>query len=154
MHVALLCADLRVCAQYVDYAKGEPTGFLRFDAPEDAQKLRAAAVIEPEGGLTIAKHLITFEALEGTILCFHHIIFSVSITLVSCALSFHPLPACLLLLGLTASVFPIHYRRGRKRILEEAQRRTRSEARLWWWRQGRISEQPWWGQRRKVIFLS
>ncbi|KAG0556175.1 hypothetical protein M758_11G030600 [Ceratodon purpureus] len=51
--------------RYVDYAKGESTGYLRFDVPEDAQKLRAAAVIEPEGGLTIANHLVTFEALEG-----------------------------------------------------------------------------------------
>lgn len=51
--------------RYVDYAKGEATGFLRFDVPEDAQKLRAAAAIEPEGALTISKYLVTFEALEG-----------------------------------------------------------------------------------------
>lgn len=55
--------------QYVDYVKGEPSGFLRFDVPEDAQKLRAAAAIEADGALTISNYLVTFEALEGTILC-------------------------------------------------------------------------------------
>ena len=69
MCIALLLADRVVCVQYVDYVKGESTGFLRFDAPEDAQKLRATAVIEPEGGLTIANHLLTFEAVEGIIPC-------------------------------------------------------------------------------------
>jgi len=58
-------ADGVVCVQYVDYAKGDASGFLRFDQPEDAQKLIAAAAAEPEGSLTIAKHLVTFEALEG-----------------------------------------------------------------------------------------
>jgi hypothetical protein len=58
-------ADGVVCVQYVDYAKGDTSGFLRMDQSEDAQKLIAAAAAEPEGGLTIAKHLVTFEALEG-----------------------------------------------------------------------------------------
>jgi len=69
VHVTLLFADRVVCVQYVDYVKGEPTGFLRFDAPEDAQKLRAAAAIEPEGALTLSNYLVTFEALEGIIFC-------------------------------------------------------------------------------------
>lgn len=51
--------------QYVDYAKGKESGFLRFADPEDAQKLRAAAALESEGGLTIANYLVTFEALDG-----------------------------------------------------------------------------------------
>lgn len=51
--------------QYVDYAIGKESGFLRFADPEDAQKLREAAALEPKGGLTIANHLVTFEALEG-----------------------------------------------------------------------------------------
>ncbi|CAM6012857.1 unnamed protein product [Sphagnum balticum] len=51
--------------RYVDYAKGDTSGFVRFDQPEEAQKLRAAAVMAPEGGLTIGNHLVTFEALEG-----------------------------------------------------------------------------------------
>ena len=66
MHVGRLFGDGVVRLQYVDFAKGEATGYLRFDEPEDAQKLRAAAILEPEGGLTIANHLVTFEALEGT----------------------------------------------------------------------------------------
>ncbi len=49
----------------MDYAKGDTSGFVRFDQPEEAQKLRAAAVMTPEGGLTIGYHLVTFEALEG-----------------------------------------------------------------------------------------
>ncbi|CAN5962405.1 unnamed protein product, partial [Sphagnum jensenii] len=51
--------------RYVDYAKGDTSGFVRFDQPEEAQKLRAAAVMAPEGGLTIGNQLVTFEALEG-----------------------------------------------------------------------------------------
>lgn len=53
--------------QYVDYAKGEASGFVRFEQPEEAQKLRAAAIMDPEGGLTIAKYVLTFEALEGNL---------------------------------------------------------------------------------------
>ena len=39
--------------QYVDYAIGKESGFLRFAGPEDAPKLREAAALEPKGGLTI-----------------------------------------------------------------------------------------------------
>jgi lupus La protein len=51
--------------QYVDYVQGNPSGFVRFDQPEDAQKLRAAAIMAAEGGLPIAKFVVSFEALEG-----------------------------------------------------------------------------------------
>jgi len=56
--------------QYVDYAKGDSSGYLRFDQSEDAQKLIAAAA-ETEGSLTIAKlplrisYSVTFGSLEG-----------------------------------------------------------------------------------------
>ncbi|KAG0609440.1 hypothetical protein M758_8G184800 [Ceratodon purpureus] len=51
--------------KYVDYAKGKESGFLRFADPAEAQKLREAAAVESKGGMTIANHLVTFEALEG-----------------------------------------------------------------------------------------
>ena len=49
------------CVQYVDYAKGKESGFLRFNDPEEVQKLREAT----KEGVTIFNHLVTFEALEG-----------------------------------------------------------------------------------------
>ena len=108
-------ADGVVCVQYVDYAKGKESGFLRFADPEEAQKLRAAAAKEPEGGLTIAKHLVTFEALEGELS------------------TLKPNPICGKLVYFYAIndfnvvTLPNAYRRGRGRILEEGKRRSRSE---------------------------
>lgn len=134
-----MCADRVVYVQYVDYAKGEATGFLRFDVPEDAQKLRAAAAIEPEGALTISKYLVTFEALEGTILCS-----GCNILLSSdyyCFMS--PIFVCsLATFGSMFTNFLCTCRRGRERVLEEVERRAGSEARLWWWGQ-RLQQQPW-----------
>lgn len=97
------------CVQYVDYVKGEPTGFLRFEAPEDAQKLRAAAAIESEGALTISKYLVTFEAVEGTIASFL-LYFDVSSATFGSVL-INVMSTC---------------RRGRERVLEEVERRAGS----------------------------
>jgi hypothetical protein len=109
----MIFADRIARMQYVDYAKGEATGFLRFDVPEDAQKLRAAAVIEPEGGLTIANHLITFEALEGTVQWFDHNGFlCFDYPRFMCPVFLQHLLVCLLSLGLTSSPCSNTCRRG------------------------------------------
>lgn len=75
--------------QYVDYAKGDSSGYIRFDQSDDAQKLIAAAA-ETEGSLAIAKHSVTFEALEGipsalafSLLESHHLIICLNFLLLS-----------------------------------------------------------------------
>lgn len=77
-----VAANEVVCVQYVEYVKGDESGFLRFDKLEDAQKVLAAATAEPEGGLTIAKHLVMFAVLEGTPSTLEFALFSVCLLII------------------------------------------------------------------------
>ncbi|XVF48523.1 hypothetical protein PTKIN_Ptkin03bG0197500 [Pterospermum kingtungense] len=47
--------------KYVDFKIGDDKGYIRFDAPEAAQKARAAAVLAKEGGLVVKNFIATLE---------------------------------------------------------------------------------------------
>ncbi|XWS72568.1 hypothetical protein CRYUN_Cryun02cG0051000 [Craigia yunnanensis] len=51
--------------KYVDFKVGEDKGYIRFDAPEAAQKARAAAVLAKEGGLVVKNFIATLEPVTG-----------------------------------------------------------------------------------------
>ncbi|XP_007012058.2 PREDICTED: la protein 1 [Theobroma cacao] len=51
--------------KYVDFKVGEDKGYIRFDAPEAAQKARAAAVLAKEGGLVVKNFVATLEPVTG-----------------------------------------------------------------------------------------
>lgn len=51
--------------KYVDFKAGEDKGYIRFDAPEAAQKARAAAVLAKEGGLVVKNFIATLEPVTG-----------------------------------------------------------------------------------------
>ncbi|XP_010271823.1 PREDICTED: la protein 1 [Nelumbo nucifera] len=51
--------------KFVDYRIGEESGYIRFEAPEAAQKARAAAVLADEGGLIVKNYIATLEAVTG-----------------------------------------------------------------------------------------
>ncbi|XP_077219651.1 la protein 1 [Tasmannia lanceolata] len=51
--------------KYVDYSKGEESGYIRFEQPEAAQKARAAAVLLEEGGLIVNNYIAFLEAVTG-----------------------------------------------------------------------------------------
>ncbi|XP_022730363.1 la protein 1-like isoform X2 [Durio zibethinus] len=51
--------------KYVDFKAGEDKGYIRFDAPEAAQKARAAAVLSKEGGLAIKNFIASLEPVTG-----------------------------------------------------------------------------------------
>ena len=51
--------------KYVDFKVGEDKGYIRFDAPEAAQKARAAAILAKEGGLVVKNFIATLEPVTG-----------------------------------------------------------------------------------------
>ncbi|XVE97547.1 hypothetical protein REPUB_Repub03eG0028700 [Reevesia pubescens] len=51
--------------KYVDFKAGEDKGYIRFDAPEAAQKARAAAVLAKEGGLVVKNFIVNLEPVTG-----------------------------------------------------------------------------------------
>ncbi|XP_022754562.1 la protein 1 isoform X1 [Durio zibethinus] len=51
--------------KYVDFKVGEDKGYIRFDAPEAAQKARAAAVLAKEGGLVVKNFIANLEPVTG-----------------------------------------------------------------------------------------
>ncbi|XWS70340.1 hypothetical protein CRYUN_Cryun03dG0039600 [Craigia yunnanensis] len=51
--------------KYVDFKVGDDKGYIRFDAPEAAQKARAAAVLAKEGGLVVKNFVATLEPVTG-----------------------------------------------------------------------------------------
>ena len=44
---------------------GEESGYIRFDDPDAAIKVRAAAVLTDEGGFVVKTHIATLEPLSG-----------------------------------------------------------------------------------------
>lgn len=44
---------------------GETSGYIRFEEPEAAQKARAAAVLNEEGGLVIKNYIAVLEPVSG-----------------------------------------------------------------------------------------
>lgn len=51
--------------QFVDFKIGEESGYVRYDEPEAAQKVRAAAVLSEEGGLTVKNYIANLEPVTG-----------------------------------------------------------------------------------------
>ena len=51
--------------KYVDFKIGDDKGYIRFDAPEAAQKARAAAVLAKEDGLIVKNFIATLEPVTG-----------------------------------------------------------------------------------------
>ncbi|KAJ7515721.1 hypothetical protein O6H91_22G025000 [Diphasiastrum complanatum] len=50
---------------FVDFSRGDTSGYVRFELPDAAQKARAAAVLASEGGLVIKTFLVNLEAVEA-----------------------------------------------------------------------------------------
>lgn len=51
--------------KFVDFKIGEDSGYIRFEAPEGAQKARAAAVLAKEGGLIVKNFIAILEPVTG-----------------------------------------------------------------------------------------
>ncbi|CAO2825918.1 unnamed protein product [Amaranthus hypochondriacus] len=51
--------------KYIDFKMGETSGYIRFEEPEAAQKARAAAVLNEEGGLVIKNYIAVLEPVSG-----------------------------------------------------------------------------------------
>ncbi|CBI20889.3 unnamed protein product, partial [Vitis vinifera] len=51
--------------KFVDFKIGEESGYIRYDEPEAAQKVRAAAVLSEEGGLTVKNYIANLEPVTG-----------------------------------------------------------------------------------------
>ncbi|KAF8704244.1 hypothetical protein HU200_031742 [Digitaria exilis] len=51
--------------RYVDFSKGDDSGFIRFEDSTTAEKARAFAAIADEGGLIMKAHIVTLEPVSG-----------------------------------------------------------------------------------------
>ncbi|ONK56149.1 uncharacterized protein A4U43_C10F4650 [Asparagus officinalis] len=51
--------------KFVDFRMSEKSGYIRFEDPDSAVKVRAAAVFTDEGGFIVKNHIATVEALCG-----------------------------------------------------------------------------------------
>ncbi|XP_078439275.1 la protein 1 [Wolffia australiana] len=51
--------------KYIDFRRGEESGYIRFEDPEAAVKARAASVLEDEGGFVVKNCIATVESLTG-----------------------------------------------------------------------------------------
>ncbi|PAN38901.1 hypothetical protein PAHAL_7G205900 [Panicum hallii] len=51
--------------RYVDFSKGDDSGFIRFEEPTAAEKARAFAAIADEGGLVMKGHIVSLEPVSG-----------------------------------------------------------------------------------------
>ncbi|CAM0903999.1 unnamed protein product [Alopecurus aequalis] len=51
--------------RYVDFSKGDDSGYLRFEESNAAEKARALAALSDEGGLIMKGHLVTLEPVSG-----------------------------------------------------------------------------------------
>ncbi|VAH33760.1 unnamed protein product [Triticum turgidum subsp. durum] len=51
--------------RYVDFSKGDISGYLRFEESTAAEKARAFAALADEGGLVMKGHLVTLEPVSG-----------------------------------------------------------------------------------------
>ena len=51
--------------KYVDFSKGDDSGFIRFEDPTAAEKARAFAAIADEGGLIMKGHIVSLEPVSG-----------------------------------------------------------------------------------------
>lgn len=51
--------------RYVDFSKGDDSGYLRFEESKAAEKARALAALSDEGGLIMKGHLVTLEPVSG-----------------------------------------------------------------------------------------
>ncbi|KAF8703589.1 hypothetical protein HU200_032406 [Digitaria exilis] len=51
--------------RYVDFSKGDDSGFIRFEDSTAAEKARAFAAIADEGGLIMKAHIVTLEPVSG-----------------------------------------------------------------------------------------
>ncbi|VAH49179.1 unnamed protein product [Triticum turgidum subsp. durum] len=51
--------------RYVDFSKGDDSGYLRFEESTAAEKARAFAALADEGGLVMKGHLVTLEPVSG-----------------------------------------------------------------------------------------
>ncbi|OEL17005.1 La protein 1 [Dichanthelium oligosanthes] len=51
--------------RYVDFSKGDASGFIRFEDSTAAEKARAFAAIADEGGLIMKAHIVTLEPVSG-----------------------------------------------------------------------------------------
>lgn len=53
--------------KFIDFKMGEESGYIRFEAPEAAQKARAAAVLTEQGGLAVKNFIATLEPVSGIV---------------------------------------------------------------------------------------
>ncbi|KAK3142178.1 hypothetical protein QOZ80_4BG0343300 [Eleusine coracana subsp. coracana] len=51
--------------RYVDFRKGEDSGYIRFEDSMDAEKARAFTALADEGGLIVKGHIVTLEPVTG-----------------------------------------------------------------------------------------
>ncbi|XP_062185836.1 LOW QUALITY PROTEIN: la protein 1-like [Phragmites australis] len=51
--------------RYVDFSKGEDSGYIRFEDSTAAEKARALAALADEGGLIMKGHIVTLEPVTG-----------------------------------------------------------------------------------------
>lgn len=51
--------------RYVDFSKGDDSGYLRFEESYAAERARALAALSDEGGLIMKGHLVTLEPVSG-----------------------------------------------------------------------------------------
>ena len=51
--------------KYVDFSKGDDSGYLRFEESYAAEKARALAALSDEGGLIMKRHIVTLEPVTG-----------------------------------------------------------------------------------------
>jgi hypothetical protein len=51
--------------KFIDFKIGAPSGYIRFEEPEAAQKARAAAVLTEEGGLLVKNYIAILEPVTG-----------------------------------------------------------------------------------------
>lgn len=51
--------------RYVDFSKGDDSGYIRFEDSKAAEKARAFAALSDEGGLIMKGHIVTLEPVTG-----------------------------------------------------------------------------------------
>lgn len=59
--------------KFIDFKIGAASGYIRFEEPEAAQKARAAAVLDEQGGLLVKNYIAILEPVTGRQKLYLHI---------------------------------------------------------------------------------
>jgi lupus La protein len=51
--------------KYVDFRKGEDSGYIRFEESTASERARAFAALQDEGGFIMKGHIVTLESVTG-----------------------------------------------------------------------------------------